>query len=145
MRTLNFSILFVYLNFNKLPSSDFRVHWNARNSEKRTRKFRLPSILEHGISKTISKAQESTVTVCCGYVTPKQKCLQLPLKLSVANVLSQKHVVTRDGQHTASFTHPAPLQHCYTNPQWDRKYIVASAEVKSQHSWQHRQSFSQVS
>jgi len=50
MRTLNFSILFVYLNFNKFPSFDFRVHWNARNSEKRTRKFRLPSILERGIS-----------------------------------------------------------------------------------------------
>jgi len=27
------SILFVYLNFNKFPSSYFRVHWNARNSE----------------------------------------------------------------------------------------------------------------
>jgi len=50
MRTLNFSILFVYLNFNKFPSSDFRVHWNARNSEKRTRKFRLPSSVERGIS-----------------------------------------------------------------------------------------------
>ena len=33
MRTLNFSILFVYLNFNKFPSSDFRVHWDARDSE----------------------------------------------------------------------------------------------------------------
>jgi len=33
MRTLNFSILFVYLNFNKFPSDDFRVHWNARNSK----------------------------------------------------------------------------------------------------------------
>jgi len=50
MRTLNFSILFVHLNFNKFPSSDFRVHWNARNSEKRTRKWRLPSSLERGIS-----------------------------------------------------------------------------------------------
>jgi len=49
MRTLNFSILFVYLNFNKFQSSDFRVHWNAWNSEKRTRKFGLPSILERGI------------------------------------------------------------------------------------------------
>jgi len=26
-----------------------RVHWNARNSEKRTRKFPLPSSLERGI------------------------------------------------------------------------------------------------
>ena len=49
MRTLNFSILFVYFNFNKFPSSDFRVHWNARNSEKRTRKWRLLSSLERGI------------------------------------------------------------------------------------------------
>jgi len=29
MRTLKFSILFLYLNFNKFPSSDFLVHWNA--------------------------------------------------------------------------------------------------------------------
>ena len=33
MKTLNFSILFVYLNFHKFPGSDFRVHWNALNSE----------------------------------------------------------------------------------------------------------------
>jgi len=38
MRTLNFFILFVYFNFNKFPSSDFRVHWNARYS---TRKNKL--------------------------------------------------------------------------------------------------------
>jgi len=50
MRTLNFSILFVYLSFNKFPSSDFWVHSNARNSEKRTRKWRLPSSVEHSIS-----------------------------------------------------------------------------------------------
>jgi len=37
------------LNFNKFPSFDFRVDWNTRNSEKQTRKFRLPSSLERGI------------------------------------------------------------------------------------------------
>jgi len=39
------------------------------------------------ISKTDSKAQEATVTMCCGYLTPKQKCFQLSLKLFVAYVL----------------------------------------------------------
>ena len=53
MRTLNFSILFVFSNFNKFPSSDFRVHWNARNSERRTRKWQLPSSLKRGISLTL--------------------------------------------------------------------------------------------
>ena len=41
------------------------------------------------ISKIISiAAQESTVTVCRGYLTPKQKSFQLLSKLSVANVYS---------------------------------------------------------
>ena len=56
MRTLNFSILFVYLNFNKFRSSDFRVQWNAQNLEKRTWKFRLPSSLERGISLAVTCA-----------------------------------------------------------------------------------------
>jgi len=85
MRTLNFSILFVYLNFNKFPSSDFRVQWNARNSEKRTRKFRLPSILERGISPTWPTTQNSGVvlvpTVYLSYVLMSSFILGLQLIL----------------------------------------------------------------
>ena len=52
MRTLNFSILFVYLNFNKFPSSDFRVHWNARNSELGKTNSEMTT-LERGIKMTV--------------------------------------------------------------------------------------------
>jgi len=69
MRTLNFSILFVYLNFNKFPSSDFGVHWNPRNSEKRTRKFRLPSSLEHGIRSAGVVVSVAMVSVAMASVT----------------------------------------------------------------------------
>jgi len=85
MRTLNFFILFVYLNFNKFPSSDFRVHWNARNSEKRTQKFRLPSILERGISPLWSTTQNSGVvlvpTVYLSYVLMSSFILGLQVTL----------------------------------------------------------------
>jgi len=43
MRTLNFSILFVYLNFHKFPSSDFRVHRNVLNSELEKTNSEIPT------------------------------------------------------------------------------------------------------
>jgi len=48
MKTLNISILSVYLNFHKFPGSDFRVHWNALNLELGKTNSEIPTSEQSG-------------------------------------------------------------------------------------------------